>query len=436
MNALSGENKNKLKDRIRSAKRRIKSKSSLEETIESQENRLKRDIETRLSSREEWKQSLTKDFISNTSIKDIPKDESFDFFFRNETKNENEEPKKDRIEESVIDIEEDSKDSKLLVKDMFSLATNWSLIERTSDVFITRKDRIKEENKFLYFPSDKCPEENETLISEESKVFQKFNRLITKANLNRIKNRLTTEDLYHKFCDNDMKFAKNCDRIVVNNSVTYLPEFGSEKELICRHKSSVYSIKELIERTFRGSNPFLKNEVRAEAKDDIEAKSLESLNADQLSQLLEQMKIKDNGQKDSPNKDSKRLNEEIKDENNDTDENKSRDSAKILEFCRDEDIENNPRFKLLRLRWEGVPQFKNFRFVPLNEKEIPLDLFKAKDKTKTLMNTKQKFENKREKAIEVLTKVGEQLIKQSSGTVDRPRTLEDMVVEEEVPGIT
>ncbi len=35
-----------------------------------------------------------------------------------------------------------------------------------------------------------------------------------------------------------------------------------------------------------------------------------------------------------------------------------------LEFCTDEDLENDPRFRLLRLRHYGVGQFKNLTFIP------------------------------------------------------------------------
>ena len=442
MNTVSDDYKNKLKDRIRSAKQRIKSKSSLEEAIESQENRLKRDIETRLNSREEWKQTLNKEFDSEITIKDISREESLDFFFKNEVLNiksdlnieQLEESKNQKVDEQVIDIE-GSKDSKVLVKDMFTLETNWNLVERSEDVFISRKERIKEENNFLYFPSDKCPEENESLINEESKIFQKFNRLITKANLNRIKNRLTSEDLYNKFCDHDMKFVKNCERIEIKNSINYLPEFGSEKELICQHKSSVYSIREIFDRMFRGSDALLMNDSSAQENDDIEAKNLETMNADQLSQMLEEMRLKGSEQNESLMENIEDL-KQTNDEPDVTNPVKSEVSAKELQFCSDEDIENNLRFKLLQLRWQGVPKFKNYKFVPLNEKEIPLDLFKTDHKIQSPLNTKEKFENKREKAIATLTKVGEQLIKQSSGTVDRPRTLEDMVIEEEMPGIT
>jgi hypothetical protein len=89
----------------------------------------------------------------------------------------------------------------------------------------------------------------------------------------------------------------------------------------------------------------------------------------------------------------------------------------------------------LQNRWQGIPNFKGYRFVPLNEKEIPLSLFEKKVRIENIPKSKRGFEDKRQKAIKILTKVREQLIRQSRGTFDRPRTLEDMVIEEEVPSI-
>lgn len=44
-------------------------------------------------------------------------------------------------------------------------------------------------------------------------------------------------------------------------------------------------------------------------------------------------------------------------------------------FCDDQDIANNKRFQLLELRDGEVADFKNFKMVPVLEKEIPRDTF-------------------------------------------------------------
>lgn len=44
-------------------------------------------------------------------------------------------------------------------------------------------------------------------------------------------------------------------------------------------------------------------------------------------------------------------------------------------FCDDQDITNNKRFQLLELRDGEVADFKNFKMVPVHEREIPRDTF-------------------------------------------------------------
>lgn len=49
-----------------------------------------------------------------------------------------------------------------------------------------------------------------------------------------------------------------------------------------------------------------------------------------------------------------------------------------MEFCSEEEIFENPRFKLLMLRHAGQPEFRTMRMIPLNEREIPKDIFKVR----------------------------------------------------------
>lgn len=60
--------------------------------------------------------------------------------------------------------------------------------------------------------------------------------------------------------------------------------------------------------------------------------------------------------------------------------NISSDSQNKLQdgdFCSMENIENNPRLKLLSLRSQMVPEFREIRNIPLKDREIPDDIFKV-----------------------------------------------------------
>jgi len=46
-----------------------------------------------------------------------------------------------------------------------------------------------------------------------------------------------------------------------------------------------------------------------------------------------------------------------------------------FEFCTVEKIEKSLRFRVLQLRDEGVPEFKNARMVPADERDISTDVF-------------------------------------------------------------
>lgn len=438
----------KLRNRLKTAQQRVSQKSSLEESLRTQESQLKRDIETRLSSRSELKRNIGQEL--NTEFKEdvVSKEESFDFFFKTDINIEKSEIKTEpktesntgRSGEQVIQIEETNpRDSRLLINDMFSSATNWNLCERNKSILIPFKDRIKEENKVLFIPSDKVSEESdESILKKEVNQYQNMNELLSLKNMNKIKSRLISEGLKDKFLDQNSEFLGNNHKIEVKNSILFDPNFGSDIELIARHKPNKSSLKEVVNNLFKKSDDFLtdgrtaqnnRNERRVLA-------NIETLNLDQLNQLVQQLRLQDSLQNNSL---IHSIESHLKtiDSSQPTVGESDNQSSKDLEFCSEEELDNNRRFKLLRFRWEGVTPFKNYRFVPLNEKEIPSDLFEEKQKFQNPLHTKRVFEaiERREKAIELLTKVGEQLIKQSSGTVDRPRTLEDMVVEEDIPGI-
>merc|ERR1719433_1452336 len=49
-----------------------------------------------------------------------------------------------------------------------------------------------------------------------------------------------------------------------------------------------------------------------------------------------------------------------------------------LIFCTDQEIRNNPRFQMIQLRRAKVPEFKNYRMIPILDKEVPKDLLEAR----------------------------------------------------------
>ena len=51
-----------------------------------------------------------------------------------------------------------------------------------------------------------------------------------------------------------------------------------------------------------------------------------------------------------------------------------------LIFCSDEEIQNNPRFQMIQLRRAKVPEFKNYRMIPILDKEVPKGLLEARTK--------------------------------------------------------
>lgn len=47
------------------------------------------------------------------------------------------------------------------------------------------------------------------------------------------------------------------------------------------------------------------------------------------------------------------------------------------EFASKEEIEQNKRFRLIKLRNEGVPEFKHLTSIPTDDKNIPDDFFEV-----------------------------------------------------------
>ena len=51
-----------------------------------------------------------------------------------------------------------------------------------------------------------------------------------------------------------------------------------------------------------------------------------------------------------------------------------------LIFCTDAEIQNNPRFQMIQLRRAKVQEFKNYRMIPILDKEVPKGLLEARTK--------------------------------------------------------
>ncbi len=55
-----------------------------------------------------------------------------------------------------------------------------------------------------------------------------------------------------------------------------------------------------------------------------------------------------------------------------------------LIFCTDAEIQRNPRFQMIQLRRAKVPEFKNYRMIPILDKEVPKGLLEARYSMTTL----------------------------------------------------
>ena len=51
-----------------------------------------------------------------------------------------------------------------------------------------------------------------------------------------------------------------------------------------------------------------------------------------------------------------------------------------LVFCTDTEIQNNARFQMIQLRRAKVQEFKNYRMIPILDKEVPRGLLEARTK--------------------------------------------------------
>lgn len=111
-------------------------------------------------------------------------------------------------------------------------------------------------------------------------------------------------------------------------------------------------------------------------------------------------------------------------------------------FCDDSDIENNPRFKLLKLRDNNEPEFKGL-VVPNRIKEIPSDVFENYEKRiKEEQVSSDALNDQFEDNIDVQRKWANKYLEQAENRIvqlskiaERRMTLKDVINEEIIPSI-
>ncbi|XP_046545533.1 LOW QUALITY PROTEIN: coiled-coil and C2 domain-containing protein 2A-like [Haliotis rubra] len=108
-----------------------------------------------------------------------------------------------------------------------------------------------------------------------------------------------------------------------------------------------------------------------------------------------------------------------------------------FDLTSDEDMDGNKRFRLLQYRDSEVQEFRNYKLVPVYEREIPRDAFteyEKKQREEDRMKAKEDIESHRAAVSKFMQKVREQVMQRFRMAAHSKR-LEDMVVEDVVPNI-
>ncbi|XP_061849387.1 coiled-coil and C2 domain-containing protein 2A isoform X2 [Colius striatus] len=106
-------------------------------------------------------------------------------------------------------------------------------------------------------------------------------------------------------------------------------------------------------------------------------------------------------------------------------------------FVSDEELNKSKRFRLLRLRNEGVPEFRNFKQVPLHEREISEKIFQDYEKRlqkSDVIDSKNYLDAHRTAVANYLQKVRESVINRFL-VAKHHFLLSDLVNEEEIPSL-
>uniref|UniRef100_A0A3B3BF83 Coiled-coil and C2 domain containing 2A n=1 Tax=Oryzias melastigma TaxID=30732 RepID=A0A3B3BF83_ORYME len=106
-------------------------------------------------------------------------------------------------------------------------------------------------------------------------------------------------------------------------------------------------------------------------------------------------------------------------------------------FVTDEELDNSRRFRLLRLRNQGVKEFRNYKFIPALENEISDKVFQEYErrlKDGETVDTREHLDSHRALVAKYLQKIQESVMNRLLFAKHR-FLLSDLVVEEEIPSI-
>ncbi|MED6257535.1 hypothetical protein ATANTOWER_026185, partial [Ataeniobius toweri] len=106
-------------------------------------------------------------------------------------------------------------------------------------------------------------------------------------------------------------------------------------------------------------------------------------------------------------------------------------------FVTDEEIERSKRFRLLSLRNQEAPEFRNYKFVPLLEREISDKVFQDYEKRLKdgeIIDTREHLDPHRALVAKYLQKIRESVINRFI-LAKHYYQLSDLVIEEEIPSI-
>ncbi|XP_050400906.2 coiled-coil and C2 domain-containing protein 2A [Patella vulgata] len=108
-----------------------------------------------------------------------------------------------------------------------------------------------------------------------------------------------------------------------------------------------------------------------------------------------------------------------------------------FDFTTEHELNQNRRFKLLSLRDNEVPEFKNSKMVPVYERELPRDIFmeyERKQREEDRIKHTEDIESHRAAVNRFMQRVREEVMRRFRMAAHQKR-LEDVVIEEVVPNI-
>ncbi|XP_007948277.1 coiled-coil and C2 domain-containing protein 2A [Orycteropus afer afer] len=107
-------------------------------------------------------------------------------------------------------------------------------------------------------------------------------------------------------------------------------------------------------------------------------------------------------------------------------------------FVSDEELNRSKRFRLLRLRSQGVPEFRNYKQIPIYDREIKEKVFQDYEKRlrdRNVIETKDHIDTHRAVVAKYLQQVRESVLNRFQ-IAKHHFLLSDLIVEEDVPNIS